>query len=580
MVLANWYVGLPISFAYSLVISFFVLYYFLDMNKTNKFLFIIGIVHLSSLFLMPIMCFTLVLLPTRNVPVVDYNDLVYRRIINIISYTNHVLNKLVYPMVKIYCSSGYISIFHKIFHISLKELFLDLFGIWYSIFLIIIYFIFKNFYDNTFQFLLNYLNILDLLTFYFEIGFSLGSINVLYKKAFGNRKEYEDFLLGKISIYKQKKELISEFSKNYKEVYKYYSLYNSKFQNLDEINNFMKELNNTKYSGDFRKEELELNKSEQPIDQNMTQKKLENLISKPYKLCKKYLRKLDRFQNLKNELLGRTNEIKKDSNCCTRCINKCTSYKKCYFIFYIILCVIIIFAEYSSPMLEVENYRDTTAEYESVGKKKSFNYLEIILMLLAYPVVFVGLFISISLYILPLSYSLIYRKIVTGDFFYANYSSDTIDLVESLGKITEKVCPCLYVSSFFYGYVYFSTREENFDINTLYFFEIPYSNIILFGKDAYVLICILITKFIEEINIKCFNFEININDECLFDKDGKCCSCCSCCSSYKKRRNEYIEQGKKERGTNNLNIEYQIKQTNETNKFNKTDSDIAITTNN
>ena len=201
-------------------------------------------------------------------------------------------------------------------------------------------------------------------------------------------------------------------------------------------------------------------------------------------------------------------------------------------------------------------------------------------MLLAYPVVFVGLFISISLYILPLSYSLIYRKIVTGDFFYANYSSDTIDLVESLGKITEKVCPCLYVSSFFYGYVYFSTREENFDINTLYFFEIPYSNIMLFGKDAYVLICILITKFIEEINIKCFNFEININDECLFDKDGKCCSCCSCCSSYKKRRNEYIEQGKKERGTNNLNIEYQIKQTNETNKFNKTDSDIAITTNN
>jgi hypothetical protein len=153
MTLAHWYVGLPISFAYSLVISFFVLYYFIDMKKTNKFLFIIGIIHLSSLFLMPIMCFTLVLLPTGDVPVIDYNDLVYRRIINIISYTNHVLNKLVYPMVKIYCSSGYLSIFHKIFHISIKQLIIDLFGIWYSIFLIIIYFIFKKFYDNTFQFL-------------------------------------------------------------------------------------------------------------------------------------------------------------------------------------------------------------------------------------------------------------------------------------------------------------------------------------------------------------------------------------------------------------------------------------------
>ena len=546
MTLAHWYVGLPISFAYSLVISFFVLYYFIDMKKTNKFLFIIGIIHLSSLFLMPIMCFTLVLLPTGDVPVIDYNDLVYRRIINIISYTNHVLNKLVYPMVKIYCSSGYLSIFHKIFHISLKQLFIDLFGIWYSIFLIILYFIFKNFYDNTFQFLLNYLNILDLLTFYFEIGFSLGSINVLCKKAFEEKEDFENFLLGKISIYKKETELIPKFKDNLIGIYRYYSLCDSRFKNLDEIKNFIEELKKPKYSEIIPNLDLESKKPGESMDKNMTQKNLENIISKPFRKCKKYLRQFDRFENLKNDILDITDRAKEDSNCCTKCIAKFYKCKKCYFIFYVILCAIIVIAEYSSPMLKAENYRDTTSKYEYMKKKSSFNFLEIILMLLAYPVVFVGLFLSISIYILPLFYSLICRRIVTGDFFYAYKSSDSIDLVESLEKVTEMVCPCLYVSSFFYGYVYFSTRSIEFDINVLYFFEIPYSNIILFGKDGYLLICVLITKFFEVINIKCHTFEIN--DECYFDKGGSCCKCCSCCSSYETKRKEYIKEGENVRG--------------------------------
>ena len=105
MFLAHYYIGLPFSFAYSLIISFFLLKYFQDSKKTNTLLFIIGVIHLSSLFLMPIMCFTLVLLPTGDVPVIDYNDLAYRRIINISAYTNHVLNKLVYPMVRKRCTT-------------------------------------------------------------------------------------------------------------------------------------------------------------------------------------------------------------------------------------------------------------------------------------------------------------------------------------------------------------------------------------------------------------------------------------------------------------------------------------------
>ena len=87
---------------------------------------------------MPIMCCTLVLLP-MNDPFIDYNDKTYRLIINIISYANHVLNKLVYPFIEIYCSSGYISKCNKLFRLSIKQWIIDLYGIWYSILLIILY---------------------------------------------------------------------------------------------------------------------------------------------------------------------------------------------------------------------------------------------------------------------------------------------------------------------------------------------------------------------------------------------------------------------------------------------------------
>ena len=67
------YIGLPVALLYSLITSFFLLSYFQNKEKTNIILFYIGVVHLSSLFLMPIMCFTIVLLPTEDI-FFQYND--------------------------------------------------------------------------------------------------------------------------------------------------------------------------------------------------------------------------------------------------------------------------------------------------------------------------------------------------------------------------------------------------------------------------------------------------------------------------------------------------------------------------
>ena len=358
MFIAHYYVGLPVVFFYSLIISFFLLYYFLNLKITNKFLFFIGVIHLSSLFLMPIMCCTLVLLPVNDL-FIDYNDKTYRLIINIISYANHVLNKLVYPFIEIYCSSGYISPFNKLCHLSIKQWILDLFGIWYTILLLILYFFFKNFYDNTFEFLLNYLNILDLAKIYIEIGYALGSINLLYRKAFTKKVEYENFLLGKLLEYEKKK--IEGFKTDYQELYNKYKIIKDN-PNFEELKIFIEEIKN-------EKEGLGLGlESKKPEDKNKTEKQLENEIAKPFENCKSYLRKLDRINNLRNDVLNRKDE-KKNENCLDNLIKKCTSShkcKKCFFVFYLIVCLIIIILEiigYDSPMLDSDNYRNTTAEY-------------------------------------------------------------------------------------------------------------------------------------------------------------------------------------------------------------------------
>ena len=271
----------------------------------------------------------------------------------------------------------------------------------------------------------------------------------------------------------------------------------------------------------------------------MTEKKLENLLSKPYEKCKSYYRKFDRINNLRNDALNRIDSTKNE-NCLDRLIKKCTSSqgcKKCFFIFYAIICIFIIILEIignDSPMFDSDNYRNTTAEFEQMYEESPFNYFELPMMLIGYPIIFICLFLSASIYVLPLLYSLVCRRLITGDFLYAKDSSDTIDLIISLEKMTENAFPCIYLSSVFYGTIFYKSKNVKFDMNALYFFEIPHSNIILYFRDVYLLICIIIPKFVESISFKCF--KIILSDEFYFDKD---------CCCYKEKRKEIIEEGKK-----------------------------------
>jgi hypothetical protein len=187
-------------------------------------------------------------------------------------------------------------------------------------------------------------------------------------------------------------------------------------------------------------------------------------------------------------------------------------------------------------MFDSDNYRNTTAEFEEMQEENSFNYTELFTMLIGYPIIFFCLFIATGIYVLPLLYSLVCRKKITGDFLYAKDSSDTIDLIVSLEKITENAFPCIYLSSVFYGTIYYKSKKEKFDMNALYFFDIPHSNIILYFRDVYLVISIIIPLLFEKIPLRCFT--IIISDELYFGND---------CCCYKNKRKQYIQEGIKYR---------------------------------
>ena len=557
MYLCHTYVGLPVALLYSLITSFFLLSYFQNKEKTNIILFYIGVVHLSSLFLMPIMCITIVLLPTEDL-FLQYNDKLYFYIINIISYANHALNKVIYPFIKIYYESGYISTKDKFMHISLKDWIIEFSQFLLLIIGIIVFLILgliSEKYSDIFVFLLNYLNILDLIKVYLEISYSIGNLTLYYNKVFKLNEEYKYFIIGKISIYRRKK--LESFKKNFKTLYQYnltYIEHNPKFNYLSEIPSFINKIKSEEY---LKKEELE---EIEPlfIDEKMNKKTLENLVCRHYKKCKNYYRKLDRIKNVEEDVLGQKEQINNEKFI-YKLFRKIKSRKceKYFFYFFVFLCLLIFLQDIylnSSKFkkVNVDEYCNSTSVYNDIEQDKDLNggfFPEFISCLIIYPIIYLCLNIATGIYIIPMLYSLINRRSLTGNFLYAKNSSDTIDLIESLGNITEMIFPSIYLSSVLYGMIFYSSssneKKIEFDVDCLTFFQIPNFEYIFYYKYIPFLIFIIIMRYFESINlkcIKCLKLKIHISDECYFDP-RKIDSCFQPC--YKERRLEYIDEGRK-----------------------------------
>ena len=110
-----------IGYVYSFFISLFYLNYYRNKKYTNCFLFLLNVLHLSLIFCMPIIAYVTLTNEEALKPIKESKMCFLA--IKIINMTNHVLNKLFYPLVVVYYQSGYMSIKNIFTHITFSDIF-------------------------------------------------------------------------------------------------------------------------------------------------------------------------------------------------------------------------------------------------------------------------------------------------------------------------------------------------------------------------------------------------------------------------------------------------------------------------
>ena len=166
-------------------------------------------------------------------------------------------------------------------------------------------------------------------------------------------------------------------------------------------------------------------------------------------------------------------------------------------------------------------------------------------LVLLYPLYLLTIFVTCGLYIIPIFYGITRRTYITGDFMYERGSSDTLEMIISVRKLSTKIFSSLYLGSLFFITVIYG---DTFPVNSkgeyndfLKFFEVPFSPYILAARYVYIVAVIIITRLVETINCKCC--ELHICDECYFEP-RHCEPCVKGCV-YPKRQ-KYIDEGRKE----------------------------------
>lgn len=228
-----------ISYIYSILISFFIIKYFRKKERTNFFVKLITTFHLSLFFFIaPLALISSI--PEKFSNSIEVNSDATKRLIEIISYINYFLSYILYPLIEIYIKSGYFSLCNILRKVSLKVYIFKYSKFLMIIIVPIIYIIFKDyliyFYKNVLIFILNYLNILKLMSIYFNVGFCYGAIPRYYYKTFSRKKEYTPYILGK--IYFDEIKIKNKFRKQYNKILRI---------NLENNQNIIIEKNEKKY---------------------------------------------------------------------------------------------------------------------------------------------------------------------------------------------------------------------------------------------------------------------------------------------------------------------------------------------
>ena len=205
-----------IGYIYSFIISFIFLNYYRNKKYSNCFIFLINVLHMSLIFFVPILAYMTLTTEDSLFFIKDDENCFF--VIKIINIANQALNKLIYPLLVVYYRSGYMNLKNRFTHISISDLIFELYAYPFILIIVIIFFPLKAelmsiYQDDELLYFLNYLNILDLIYTYFEIGFSCGSILRYFYAVFTRREEYQHFILGRLSLYE--KDIKKEFRRRF-----------------------------------------------------------------------------------------------------------------------------------------------------------------------------------------------------------------------------------------------------------------------------------------------------------------------------------------------------------------------------
>ena len=555
-----------IGYVYSFFISLFFLNYYRNRKFTNCFIFLLNVLHMSLIFFMPILVY-ITLTTEKSLFFIKDGDKCFLSI-KIINMVNQALNKLIYPLFVVYYKSGYISLKNRFTHISCYDLCYELYAYPFILIVVILFFPLKeelmSVYNNDeILYFLNYLNILDLIYTYYEIGFSCGSILRYFYAVFTRREEYNHFILGKLSIYEQS--IKKDFKRRFTRFYTLYNLYQADINkyNLKSVKNFIFLVDDIQkyYDRDHYKKPFEK-------VENIKKSDLEKVLAKSFGLSKGLFRTIRRIETLRELQINRIKK-KYKKHCCCNCLFRCCIsgiFKKVKFIIFAVACITILVVEgfyfknnndqifnifnntnlsfYGEPSYNIFTQDNLTINNGTNTTETNVG-IQLGSLLLMYPLYLIVIFFTCGIYIFPVFYSITKRNFITGYFIYEKGASDTLEMIISVRKLSSKIFSCLYLSSLFY--ITF-ILNETFPRNSkgeyyqfLKFFEVPFSPVVLALRYVYIIAIMIITRLVESINCKCFVY--NVNDECYFEP-RPCEPCIRVCIEPK--REKYIAAGKKE----------------------------------
>ena len=548
-----------IGYIYSFILAFFFLNYYRNKKFCSCKVFWINVVHTSLVFFMPILAY-MTLTTEDSLFFVKDSKKCYK-MIKYINIANHALNKFIYPLMIVYIRSGFFSFKDKFSHLSFSDVCYELYAYVFIIIILIIYFPFKNellsiYHDDGILFFLNYLNILDLIYTYFDIGFSCGSMLRYFYAVFTRREEYQEFLLGKLSIYEE--DIKKDFRRRFTRFYTLAKLYSKDIHKyrLYEVNQFISNVDvQIYYDKDHYKQPFE------KVD-NIKKFDLERVLAKSYGLSKGLFRRIRRIETLKELQINRIK--KKHKKRCCGCIYICCIsgfFKRVKCLIFAAACLAILvcegfyFAKNNDQFLEIFNQtsniqleENSFISFNQNNTNNSKNStdtnvgIQLSSLLLIYPLYIIVIFATCGIYIIPIFYSMIRRTFITGDFIYEKSCADTLEMIISVRKLSTKIFSALYLSSLFYiTFVLnepFNSKEENYEF--LQFYKVPHSPFILAARYVFIIAIMILSRLVESINFKCCVF--NLCDECYFEP-RPCEPCVSSCIEPK--RQKYIQAGRK-----------------------------------